>query len=127
MGKTHLAAALLRYWIGKGKIGLFVTWDDLHRQWLNEFQSKEVKVVHYSMSNVPLLVIDDVGSKDGSESYLSFVQDILSSRWTNRRPTIITTNKSPSELESSLGEAIWSRLKGIQIVMSGYDHREMAW
>lgn len=123
-GKTYMACALMADHIERNKqTARFISWDGLHRGWLEEFSDSSPSKLSYSVSEIPLLVIDDLGSREMSEKFLSWVQVVLGIRYDCSRPTIITANMSPDQIRECVGEANWSRLCPKSILVDGNDRR----
>ncbi|MBU5454833.1 ATP-binding protein [Caproiciproducens sp. MSJ-32] len=57
-----------------------------------------------------LLVIDDLGTEQGTEWSLSKIYTILDSRYRKKLPTIVTSNYSLGQLKERYGERIVDRL-----------------
>lgn len=74
------------------------------------------------MKTADLVVIDDIGLKEVTDSTYELLYDILEFR--GSRPTIFTSNKSPSELNQIYDARIMSRLgRGRFINVVGPDQR----
>ena len=71
-----------------------------------------------------VLFIDDFGIDRGTERTERDYYDIIDGRWEEERPTIITTNLSPAQIENMYGQRIFSRLKDFKwIKFNGEDLR----
>lgn len=123
-GKTHLACGLISDFIeAKRQTARFFSWDSIHRGWLDEYSGSSPANLSYQLSEIPLLVIDDLGSRDVSEKFLSWMQVVLGIRYDCKRPTIVTTNLTPDETRECVGDANWSRLKPTPLLISHSDRR----
>lgn len=123
-GKTYAACALLAHWIeSQRKTGRFISWDEMHRGWLDEFNGKGERDLSYKLSEIPLLVVDDIGSREMTEKFLSWFQVVAGIRYDNNRPTLFTSNLQPEQLERQLGAPIWSRLNVKSCLFEGQDRR----
>jgi DNA replication protein DnaC len=83
-----------------------------------------------SIVSVRALVIDDLGLEylDQKDRYLSTMEEILSARYANRRPTLLTTNLTPEKFKERYGERLVSRINedGAFVVCGGEDLRRRA-
>lgn len=61
-------------------------------------------------STVDLLVIDDLGTGSYTDWAAESLYRIIDARWSNDRPTIVTTNLDPESLGKLIGDRIASRL-----------------
>ncbi|QIB68231.1 ATP-binding protein [Aminipila butyrica] len=128
-GKTHLAAAISNLIIAQHVIPVkFVNITLLLaevKDTYEEGKDKSEKEIIRQLSEVELLVIDDLGKEKPTEWSNSVVYSIVNNRYENYRPLIITTNCSVDELRERLGEATASRIietcKGIRL--DGPDRR----
>ena len=79
------------------------------------------------ITQVHALVIDDLGIEylDQKDRYLSTLEEILSARFANRRPTLLTTNLTPEKFKERYGERLVSRINedGAFVVCGGEDLR----
>ena len=123
VGKTHLAVALLRMLITeKGAAGLFYDFRDLLRAiqgtWDPEARASEMSVLQ-PVVTAQVLVLDDLGAGRTSGWVQDTLFHILTSRYNERRVTIVTTNLSDERptrvqkeetLEGVIGPVLRSRL-----------------
>lgn len=124
-GKTHLAAAITGYIITElgipVKFGSFIDILDSVKQ---AFGSEEDVIKE--LSEVPLLVIDDLGKERQTEWSNSILYQVINRRYENYLPVIITTNERMGDLERNIGKATMSRLiemcDGVR--MDGRDYRK---
>lgn len=77
------------------------------------------------ISDMALLVLDDLGSEKASEWVLSTIYTILDIRHREAKPVIITSNLSLDAIAEALSDRISSRIAGMckVITMSGKDRR----
>jgi DNA replication protein DnaC len=73
-----------------------------------------------------LLALDDIGAFRLSEWDLDHLGELADERWSERRPTVITSNKT--DLQGLLGPRISSRLQhgALVVELSGPDRRRQA-
>lgn len=112
-GKTHLAIALMRECQAKGFSGHFIRAVVLmpKLQQARSFQARHDDLnLLDRLSDVDVLVIDDVGKTLGNDFERSGLFALIDTRWAYSRPTIITTNASPTDLKDLLTPAGFDRL-----------------
>lgn len=124
-GKTHLAAAIANHVIAElGTPARFGGFIDLLDKVKRSF-GKDENVVK-ELSEVPLLVVDDLGKERQTEWSNSILYQVVNRRYESYLPIVITTNEDMGELERNVGGATLSRLietcKGVK--MEGKDHRK---
>lgn len=76
--------------------------------------------------DVDRLIVDDLGTEKRTDWTDERLYVVLNGRWLEERPTVITTNLSPRELEEHIGGRLYSRLVGNDAVclrLTGPDHR----
>jgi DNA replication protein DnaC len=59
---------------------------------------------------VPFLVIDDLGAEDATSRAKSLVNRIISARYDEQLPTVITTNLTTAEISTRYGERLMDRI-----------------
>jgi DNA replication protein DnaC len=111
-GKSHLAGAVLQAILPE-HCGLYVTCLGLIRMvrstWRKDNETSEAEVMR-TLSNVPLLVIDEIGVQYGTEGEQTILFELLDERYRNLRPTILLTNQDKNGLKQFLGERTYDRL-----------------
>jgi DNA replication protein DnaC len=113
-GKTHLAVAMIQ---GQNAFkARFITVPDLLLKIRSSFsggsESEDEIISRYS--EIPVLVLDDLGAEKISEFAITTLYIILDRRIRECRKTIITTNLSKEEIEATFGARIASRLAGME-------------
>jgi DNA replication protein DnaC len=96
VGKTHLAASILRDLVLNRKIkGVFYEYRELLKAIQNSY-NKDVEETEASILRpvfeADLLVIDELGSSRRTDWVWEMVEHILNTRYNDHRTTIITTN-----------------------------------
>lgn len=126
VGKTHLATATIRRWVEAGRRG--ARWIAISR--MNEALRDEV-AGRSSASLMPrlisasLLVLDDLGAQRETDWTLDRLYLLLSERYDEMRPTIITTNLSLDQIGERIDARIASRLvEGLVVHMRLDDYRK---
>jgi len=120
VGKTHLAAAVLSELIRRyGVAGRFVDFTALVHRIQSTFDPSSPESKHDVLDPViqaPVLVLDELGALKPTPFVDDTLYLVLNSRYTERRPTIFTTNfrlaRSPRASEHDL---LASRLKPMLI------------
>lgn len=100
-GKTHLAAAIANQLIQGGVPVICMTMIDLLSRIKETFDggkgASEAEILRI-YKDVPLLIIDDIGTEQPTEWGLSKIYTIINARYESYMPTVITTNYSGDEL-----------------------------
>ena len=112
-GKTHIAIAIVKEVIEKGYTGLYWNVPDLFlelRRRMNAGETESEADLFDAARRVDLLVMDDLGAEKTSDYVLDRLYVLINGRYENDCATIITTNRSPSELKQQVGARIVSRL-----------------
>jgi DNA replication protein DnaC len=104
-GKTHLAAAIANERINNGEPVLFITASELLDHLRSAF-SPESELPYdrlfAQIKDAPLLIIDDLGSQQGTPWAKEKLDQLLNYRFINRLPTVITTSTPLEELEERI-------------------------
>ncbi len=152
VGKTHLAAAILRALIAeRGANGLFVDYRELLKKLQHTYAQRgdgsEADILA-PVLNAEVLVLDELGATKPTEWVMDTVGYVLNSRYNSCRTTIITTNyanlpatvsqpgMAPSNTlravsrEETLGDRIGERIRSrlqemcVSLEIQGVDFRE---
>ena len=123
-GKTHLACAISNYLLASGTPALYDTWAGHLQKLKDEFEDGTRRYLNL-MKKADMLVIDDLGKDKGSEWNDEILYEVINSRYEHCKPVIVTTNKTPAELEAR-DPAVYSRLCEMTdlVVMTGRDYRK---
>jgi DNA replication protein DnaC len=100
-GKSHLAAAVCHVLKARGKIPVFQTMTELLERIRATFgrQAKEhEREIMTALQDCDLLVLDDLGAEKVSDWTLDVLFRIIDGRYRAKKPTLFTTNFSPTEL-----------------------------
>jgi DNA replication protein DnaC len=138
VGKSHLATAIVReLTLSKGVSSLFCDNLQLLQDLKLAYEKREgTAELLEPLSEVDVLVIDDMGKGRGSEWELTILDDLVSRRYNAGATTIVTTNYPDREtrgrgdgfesLEQRVGPRIYSRLKAMCtfMEMDGNDFRQ---
>lgn len=100
-GKTHLAAAIANQLLQTGTPVICMTMIDLLARIRETFDSRregtEAQVMRL-YADVPLLIIDDLGSEQPTEWGCTTIFSIINARYEAYMPTIVTSNCGADEL-----------------------------
>lgn len=103
-GKTHLAAAIANAAVQRGVPTLFITVPDLLDSLRFAYGNPETtfEARFEEIRNADLLVMDDFGTQNATAWAQEKLFQIINYRYTNRLPTVITTNLILDEIESRI-------------------------
>jgi len=113
-GKTHLAAAIANFAVDMGVQTIFLTVPDL-LDWLRYSYGaadENFETRFEEIRNVGLLVLDDLGSQNGTPWAQEKLYQVLNHRYVNHLPLVVTSNQSLEEIEGR----IQSRLRDPELV-----------
>jgi DNA replication protein DnaC len=127
-GKTHFAFAMLREMFRRCSRVLwprFYTSPTIDSLLLEAVKSDDGD--KYKLSEIgseDILFIDDFGRESRSDRIFRQYFELINMRYTNQKPTIISTNLSLEDIGKQMGDAIASRFQEWQIIeFSGNDLR----
>lgn len=118
-GKTSWALRLAnnyinKVWIKKDMepIVLFISVPRFLLELKANISNKSDYIEHISkyVLNCPLVIWDDIGSKNGTEFEVSHLLSIIDNRINNGKSNIYTSNLNDSELHQLLGDRLYSRV-----------------
>lgn len=135
-GKTHLAVAIIKELIRKGKACEkriadktetilyalkydFVSVPDLLLKLRSSFKHEESITEEQMINNystTDYLVLDDLGAEKTTEYSAAAIYLIIDNRYKWQKPTIITSNLTMEELEEKIGSRVASRLCNWRII-----------
>lgn len=135
VGKTHLAAAILRGLVEKGVPCLFYEFGALLKEIQNSYnpvsQTSELKVLA-PVYETEVLVLDDLGAVKPTDWVRDPMMQIINTRYNDKKLTVFTTNyadarRAPVDetLEDRGGVRLRSRLYEMcrTVVIEGEDYR----
>jgi len=129
-GKTYLMAALLKLRFLQGSDCQRINFDDFCsglRSTMNSRDGKTEYDIVKGLSDLDILVIDDIGLRTKQETDFAYVTlyTIINKRQESRLPTYISTNKSIINLAKTFDSRIASRLQTATVIhMDGPDRRK---
>lgn len=126
-GKSFTAKAIFDHFFSPHLDNQFWNMAQLNMKWLNTYnQYGDTSYMLGEILKAPLLVLDDVGTRKPSDSFMDFLYWIADQRYENRdkQATIITTNLNSQSMREVMGDAFTSRVaSGICIRWDGPDRR----
>jgi len=135
VGKTHLAAAILRDLVEKGVPCLFYEFGALLKEIQNSYnpvsQTSELKMLA-PVYETEVLVLDELGAVKPTDWARDTMTQIINTRYNDKKLTVLTTNyadarSAPADetLEDRIGVRLRSRLYEMcrTIVVEGEDYR----
>lgn len=126
-GKTHLSVSLLRHIISEGHSGMFISASDLFMTIRESWGDNTTRETIGKLTDLDLLVIDEVGVQRGTDNEREIMFSVLNSRYNHMRPTILLSNKTKTELKQYIGLRVYDRMKENQgqiLVLNGESQRK---
>lgn len=110
-GKTHLATAVLREQAAAYRLARYITSAQVVTSVRDTWGKKDASEtsVFYELAHEDLLLIDEVGQRDGGENAQEILSQLIDMRYKSA-PTIITTNLTKDQLIKHLGDRAFDRL-----------------
>lgn len=111
VGKTYLSKIIAKEVFKKNKSVLFISAFSLFNS-LGEVTFKNHEKAKYLdyLTNIDLLVIDDLGAQNINKILLQDLLALINERVENKKSTIITTNLNHIDIKNNFGERLFSRL-----------------
>ncbi len=128
LGKTHLSLAIAGAVIKRGYGVIYCSAQNILSKLENEkFGREEYQNTEKNLLQCDLLILDDLGSEFSTQFTVSAVYNIINSRLLDGKPTIISTNLSPENLESTYTPRIASRIYSEYVLLQfdGNDIRQL--
>ena len=111
-GKSHLAIAILQA-IMPRDIGRYMTCMELihllRSTWRKDSEISETDMLD-KITDLPLLVLDEIGVQNGTDSEQNHLFDVLDRRYREMRPTILLTNQNKEGFKAFVGERVYDRM-----------------
>ncbi len=131
LGKTFLSSCIARTVTERGFSVTYDTAISIFDQYNSvKFRTGDPSAASHAVErfrHADLLIVDDLGTEMPSAFHISCLYDLISRRLMSRKPTILSTNLLPAELESRYSQAIASRILGefTQLRFIGSDIRRI--
>lgn len=130
LGKTHLSLAIANEVINRGFSVAYVSAPDilakLEKEHFSYGYSNEQAVMQ-SLLDCDLLILDDLGTEFATQFTSATVYNLFNSRVNMKKPMIINTNLTPTELEKNYSQRFNSRVMASCVMLDfiGNDIRAM--
>jgi len=122
-GKTHLCSAVANYLIQNGKAVIYLRSGkllDLIREYKYNFD-KEIPVSNKQslqlLYQVPLLIIDDLGTESITEFAQEQLLNIIDERYNHKLPWLISTNIQPNDIGKIYEKRLSDRIMGYSRIL----------
>lgn len=118
--KTSLAVAVMQKVMRDGKLAYFISMPELLDTLMSLSQNRdreELVKFEEKIRNVGLLVLDDFGAEYPSGWVLNKVDAIITARYNNLKPIIITTNLRPDEMKERYVARVIDRLRSAYVMV----------
>jgi DNA replication protein DnaC len=106
---------------------IFIKQPDMNIEWMSKIANgQSIEYFLQDLVKTKLLVIDDLGTRTPTESFMDFLYVLIDKRWERRQKTgtIITTNLSEEDFRKKFGDAVFSRAaSGMCLRIDGADKR----
>jgi len=129
-GKSFVAEAIynsFRVTAHESDLKMMLTQTDLNLKWQKQFKDwGETTYLLNQIISTKILVLDDLGTRTPTESFMDFLYAIADKRYSNKFNcgTIITTNLNSQNMRLKFGDAFVSRVaSGVCLRMDGKDRR----
>ncbi|MBU1621858.1 MAG: ATP-binding protein [Gammaproteobacteria bacterium] len=125
-GKTHLAIAICRRWLDRGKLSRYgyvpLLLDEL-RGSLDKEGEGGYRRQFEMLCQVPLLVMDDLGVEKVTEWGLERLNTLVDYRYINGLPLVVTTNRPLDELPIRIASRLQRFVPGKVVVIDAPEYR----
>lgn len=130
LGKTHLSLAIARVAVNKGYGVIYGSTQNivskLEKERFSYRRESTAEDSEQHLIQCDLLILDDLGTEFSTSFSSAAIYNILNTRISSGKPTIISTNLSMKELERSYSERLVSRIMGnhVRLEFLGGDVRQ---
>ena len=116
VGKTAIAAVLMKEVRRRGYIALFTTASQFISSVIQRVEYDDAHTVQQRCHSVDLLVIDDLGKESSvsaskKDVMESMIENLIRFRSSNLKSTIITSNIDPSVIRGRYSDSMWKIMK----------------
>ena len=111
-GKTFFAACIANALIDQGVQVVMTTIPQLITNMKRDFEAERGNILHM-IANVPLLVLDDVGTERNTEYSNELAYEIINTRYNAKKPLVVTTNltmKTMKDVEDVTHKRMYERI-----------------
>ncbi len=112
LGKTHLSLAIANVMLKNGYGVIYGSAQNFLSAIEKEHFGRADGDTLTLLCDCDLLIIDDLGAEFSTQFTVSALYNLLNSRIMEGKPTVISTNLTPTELANAYGERISSRIIG---------------
>ena len=127
-GKTHLAAAIIREGLKKSDTWnyRFVEVPALLSEIRAGFNTRSSDSPLKMIEEADLLILDDLGAEKVTDWVREQLYLVINQRYSEMKPTVITTNDSLEELEANVSQRTVSRIMDMcdGVLLTGEDYRK---
>ena len=106
-GKSHIAASI----IGRHRRGRFVTQAQILRTLRASYADPRTEDIVEVCSTVKLLALDEIGVSGGGKDEAPALHQIISARYENFLPTIMTSNLDGDAFKAAMGDRLTDRIR----------------
>ena len=82
--------------------------------------NSELRKFEERIKNVTILILDDFGAEYPRDWVLNKVDAIITNRYNNMKPVIITTNMLPNEIKERYVQRVYDRLRSTSKILGTY-------
>lgn len=129
VGKTHLCYGLIAAAYDAGIYARYIVWADVIDRTKAAYASKDGgdRGLLDDLKRAPLLVLDEIGVRQGTEFDQSLLFDLIDTRYRNELSTIVASNLTADTLDS-IGERTADRLRetNVTVPIPGDSQRQSA-
>ncbi len=121
--KTTLAVCVARAVKEQGRSVFFISMPELLDTLISMSKNKDTKELRdfeHKIKTVALLILDDFGAEYPNDWILNKVDAIITHRYNEMMPVIITTNMMPSEIKERYVKRVYDRLRSTSKVLGTY-------
>lgn len=118
VGKTGLAIGLVKRALSEGRSALYRPFVEVLSDIRATYRTRDAAELDEAdlmraLKSTEVLALDDIGAERVTGWAQERLYEILNHRYNERRRTIVTTNLGGADLESHLGDRIYSRIDGM--------------
>lgn len=109
-GKSHLAVAICRKWLSRGKPARYILTPLMLDNLRNGYNRGDYELQMKFLQEVPLLVMDDLGAERATEWAMEKLMILIDQRYVNGLYLVVTTNRFLDNIPGDIDHRIGSRL-----------------